>query len=192
MIVLKRHIISAAAACAALLMVLSCGGPETVKLFADEQLTLQHAEEQDFKFCHVLDEHICESPDSALVFHMPRHLEFDTVQLVLSDAILISNQGYDVIQLESYSLMLIDDRGITYRPEFSGPGGYDQTSHISPALTLQPNQKVEVVFNQRLQAGSRAVRSVAVTYLRLGRMAERRVVVSYRPRGLEAINQRRS
>lgn len=190
---IKTSIAAAAVVCIALIMsVVACGGGHTVDLFADEQRTLQIAEEQGFKLCHVLDEHICESTDSVLVFHMPRQLEFDTVRLVLSDAILISNQGYDVIRLESYSLTLIDDRSITYRPEFSGPGGYDQTSPFTPALVLQPNDRVEITFNQHLRSGSRAVRSMTITYLREGRTVERKVVISYRPRSLEAVNQTRS
>lgn len=163
---------------------LECSGIKSVRFYADEEATIADAERSQFKFCHILSNEICQSPDSALVFHMPRALSMIPANRAVADEVVISNNGFQPIAIDEYFLMLVDDRQVQSRIRFSGPGGYNEAGAFSPALVVEPNSRAVVTFSGSISQGSSGVQSLSVSYRLVGDTDFTTVLVSYRPNPL--------
>ncbi|MBD3404454.1 hypothetical protein GF420_16300 [candidate division GN15 bacterium] len=166
-----------------------CGGLEPVTFVADEEATMAQAERSAFKFCHIRDREICQSPDSALVFHLPRSLEMLSTDRSIADELIIANESLEAITIDEYFLTLIDDRQGSYPVRFSGPNGYDETRSFSPALTVGPKGRAKVTFVGELTGGAGGIAGLAIAYRKPGDSEFKRVLVSYRPRLLDSYRQ---
>jgi hypothetical protein len=165
----------------ALVVVAGCGGIEPIVFVADEEATVKGAEKAEFKFCHIRTDDICQSPDSALVFQMPKSLSMVSANRSIIEELVIANQGFAPVTIEEYFLTIVDDRQVRTPVRFSGPGGYNETSPFSPALVIQPGDEVPVSFSGAISIGATAVNGLAIAYRLAGGAEMTTVVVSYRP-----------
>ena len=160
---------------------LGCGAVNTVTFEADETATIELAEQQSFKYCFIQAEQVCQSPDSLLVFHLPRELEMSPAQLTVVEEMSISNNGFEPIVIDAYHLTLTDDQNVVYYPDFTGPEGYSEVSSRTPALVLMPTRNYDIRFSETLRTGSNRITGVTFFYRLEGESEHRRVVVSYKP-----------
>lgn len=161
-----------------------CGATGTITFIADEETTAQSAERMNFKYCNILREGVCQSPDGLLEFRLPLELNLVKADLSVIEELTVANETDELVAVDQYLITLIDDRNIVYQPQFSGPKGYDQTMPFSPALTLMPRTRARITFSAQLRSGSKAVKAVAIDYRLPGEEEFTRVMVSYRPQSL--------
>ena len=189
-------ICSTAMLAAIMLVLAGCGGTaslsdnEPIVFEVDHERVLEMAAENNYKFCKVLEDEICQSPDSNLYFHLPKRLDMSSLERAIIDQLRISNRGYETIVIAEYFLTIMDDKNVSYRPSFSGPDGYDQSQPFSPALDLNPGEEVDITFSQTLNEESEQVVAIAISYKLVGDLALNSVVVSYRPTSLQGLNAR--
>ena len=99
-----------------------CGGPpDGVVSEADEAATTRVAERAGFKYCNIVSDRFCQSPDGELVFHLPVEVLTATDGNRVSENLMVSNNGPDEVVIEEYYMMIVDDRGNSYRPVVHGP-----------------------------------------------------------------------
>jgi hypothetical protein len=171
------------------LALVGCSGVEPASFVADEEYTMEQAEKNRVKLCYVHEDEVCQSPDSALVFHLPRELNLTSGKLQLSDEITVSNEGFNDVVIEEYRMGVMDNNGVTYPVQFTSTNGYNETQPFRPALELGPHQEASVVFTARLNPNASEIRAFGIMYRLKDEQEERRVVVSYRPRGLRALDE---
>jgi hypothetical protein len=169
----------------AMVLTASCGGqPDGIISRVDERATTDSAKEANFKYCKIVSDKFCQSPDSSLVFHLPIDLLTRLLDRVIDENIVVSNQGEDSIVIDKYYVMMIDDRGNTYNPNFRGPNNYDAYSEVTPALVLQPGDKKDINFSQQLDPNAKSIQAVRIFYRLAGEKDFTQVVVSYRPQNI--------
>lgn len=161
-----------------------------MSLVVDEARTISLAEERNYSFCLIRETEVCQSPDSQIVFHLPRELEVEGSEGRVQGSVAIENNSFEPISIESYFIDLLDDRDFTYRPDYLGPNAYDRPLAQVPALTLEPGDRVKVSFTDQLRPGSTAVKQVTIVYRLNAEDDYTRVTVSYRRGGLEALQDR--
>jgi hypothetical protein len=176
----------------AVILLAGCGGSVPVSLVVDEAQTISLAEERNYRYCLIRETEVCQSPDSQIVFHMPKELLIDASEGRVEGTVAIENDSFEPIVLESYFIDLLDDRNFSYRPDYIGPSEYDRPLSVVPALTLRPGDRVEVRFTDRLRPGSKAIRQVTIVYRLEAEKEYTRVTVSYRSGGLDALQDRRN
>jgi hypothetical protein len=169
------------------LLALACGSPPEVTFVADEARTTEIADRNKLGYCHILSREVCQSPDSLLVFHLPIELKMNAEDRVISEELLISNNGFAEVVIEEYFLTLMDDRNRSYRPGFSGPNDYTEQQPFSPALVLGPGQQVKIRFTERLETDYPALQRVSIFYRLEGETEMSQVVWSFKARNIEAI-----
>ncbi len=168
----------------------NCGGngAESRSFVADERQTvIDSYEDHNQKVCFILTEEICQSPDSAVFFHLPRELHLITEDRQVADEMRISNRGIEPVVFAEYKISLMDDHNVVYQPEFIGPGNYSNTKSFEPALVLEPGEEVSVFFATRLRPESEGIQGIWIQYRLIGEDESSRVVVSYRPRNIQSI-----
>lgn len=177
---------------ATVVLLAGCGGPvavsNSIAFEADSDRVIARAAANNYKFCKVLDEEVCQSPDSNLYFHLPRRLSMSSLDRAIADQITVSNRGHETIVISEYFLTMVDDQNVSYRPSFTGPDGFDETKPFSPALELRPGEEGQISFAQTLNQESEQVEAIAISYKLLGDYVLNNVVVSYRPTSLRGLN----
>ncbi len=162
-----------------------CGGPpDGIVSEADEQATVATAEKANFKYCKIVSDRFCQSPDSSLVFHLPVDLLTRLSDRIVDENIVVSNEGEDSIVIDKYYIMMIDDRGNSYKPNFRGPNNYDAYSEMTPALVLRRGDKQEIHFSQQIDQNANSIQAVRIFYRLEGDKEYTQVVVSYRPQNI--------
>ena len=168
-----------------LTLLAGCGGPpDGIVSEADEKTTVAAAEKANFKYCKIVSDRFCQSPDSSLVFHLPVDLLTRASDRVVDENIVVSNRGEDSIVIDKYYVMMIDDRGNSYNPNFMGPNNYDAYSEKTPALVLRRGDEEVIHFSQQLDPNARSIKAVRIFYRLAGEKDFTQVVVSYRPQNI--------
>ena len=172
------------------ILAVGCGGPpDGVVSEADEAGTIEVANKAGFKYCNIVSDRFCQSPDGALVFHLPVDILTATDGNMVADNVLVSNSGSDELVIEEYYMTLTDDRGNFYRPKFYGPADNGLTDTPSGALRLRPSGEERIMFTQRLKPEARAVKSVSIFYRLQGNANFTQVVVSYKAASIYEVNK---
>lgn len=149
---------------------------------ADEEATVRQATASRFKYCNVRANHMCQSPDSQLVFMMPLELDLNAGFPQFTEEFTILNDGFGEITIGTYEVAVVDNDGRWYYPHFEGPDGYHDKSTKFPALKLGPKEEVDIRFwgdiDRELE---NELRAISVQYRLMGEEEPITVVVSYKP-----------
>ncbi len=163
-------------------------GAESRSFVVDERQTvLDSYGDHDQKVCFIMTEEICQSPDSAVFFHLPKELHLITDDRQVADEMRISNRGIEPVVFAEYQISLMDDQNMVYQPEFIGPGNYTNAQTFEPALVLNPGEEALVFFATRLGPESEGIQGIWIQYRLVGEEKPSRVVVSYRRRNIHSI-----
>ncbi len=168
--------------------------PSNGTYVVDEEATVRQATESRFKYCNVIADHLCQSPDSQLVFKMPLELEVGAGYPQFTEYFQVYNDGYQELVIGTYEVAIVDDEGRWYPIHYSGPGGYHDKSQVFPALKLQPKEEVDIKFWGAVERGEHRrsqLKAIAVQYRLLGDDKPTTVVVSYQPSNIVDLAPRR-
>lgn len=169
---------------------LSCGGPpEGIVVEADESATKEVAQKAGFKYCNIVSDRFCQSPDGALVFHLPVDVLTATDGNMVNENVLVSNNGAEEVVIEEYYMTLTDDRGNFYRPSFHGPGENGFLDTPVGAFRIRPSKEERISFTQSLKKDARSVKSVSIFYRLQGDTEFTQVVVSYKAGSIYEVNK---
>ncbi|MEW6413342.1 MAG: hypothetical protein AB1483_12870 [Candidatus Zixiibacteriota bacterium] len=162
-----------------------CGGaPDGIISEADETATAERAEKANFKYCKIESDRMCQSPDGSVVFRLPLDLLVSASDRIVEATIKVKNESLDSVVIDNYYIMMIDNKGNSYNPNFRGPNNYDAFSKKTPAMTLRPGDEEDVYFSQQLDRLSESVKAVTIFYRLEGDEEFTQVMVSYRPQNI--------
>ncbi len=162
----------------------SCGGPpdeeSTFSMYADLDATRQWARDSDFKMCNVQGDAICQSPDSVLVFHMPRRLHDAFLGEIVQNEMTIENNGIQDITITDFYMTAVDDSNYTYEALLEVPSVYRSEDVGPKGLTLSSQDRVDIGFQIDLSSSRRTVQQLIFFYTTPMAPDMSRIIVSYR------------